>query len=109
MPNKLTLVALVLAVAVTMGGFGYGALKAGEARRAAERVAEVARELEDEKTAHRAARAAAEALRGRLKAAEKLNKEKQRHDALDQAALAEAQEWAAQPLPGAIRLRLLDN
>ena len=109
MLNRLTTVALIIAFATAASGFGYGAWRGREARRAAQEVRVIAEQLEAEKSALRAADAAAGALSRRLKAAQALAQEKQRHDSQDAKALAEAQEWADSPIPEPIRLRLLDN
>ena len=107
--NKLTLIALALSVLIAGGGFGYGALQGAQARRAVAELSEAHRVIAEQKTALRAADAAAGALSRRLKAAQALAQEKQKHDAQDAKALAEAKEWADSPIPEPIRLRLLDN
>ena len=107
--NYLRLALVLVSVVVGIAGAGWGWLKSQEAAGAAAQVAGIAKELEAEKTAHRASRAAARALAVRLKAAEELNKEKTANDELDKEALAEAKDWADQPLPEPIRLRLLDK
>ena len=100
---------VVVSTVIGISGAGWGWLKSQEAAGAAQQVSDIAKELAAEKTALRAARASAGALAVRLKAAEKLTKEKTVNDALDQAALVEAKEWASTALPEPVRLRLLDN
>ena len=107
--SRLTIVLAVVAIAVTAGGYGWGALASAQARRAVAELSEAHRVIAEQKTALRAADAAGEALSRRLKAAQALAQEKQKHDAQDARALAEAKEWADSPIPEPIRLRLLDN
>lgn len=107
--SRLTVVVLVLAVLVAGAGYGWGAVASAQARQAAQALSEAHRVIAEQKTALRAADAAAGALSRRLKAAQALAQEKQRHDAQDAKALAEAKEWADGPIPEPIRLRLLDN
>ena len=107
--SRLTIIAAVVALAVTLAGYGWGAVASAQARRAAAELSEAHRVIAEQKTALRAADAAAGALSRRLKAAQALAQEKQKHDAQDAKALAEAKEWADGPIPEPIRLRLLDN
>ena len=107
--SRLTIAAIVLALAVTAGGYGWGALASAQARRAVAELSGAHRVIAEQKTALRAADAAAGALSRRLKAAQALAQEKQKHDAQDAKALAEAKEWADSPIPEPIRLRLLDH
>ena len=107
--SRLTVVAIVVALAVTAGGYGWGALASAQARRAVAELSEAHRVIAEQKTALRAADAAAGALSRRLKAAQALAQEKQQNDARDQQALEEAEEWADSPVPESIRLRLLKH
>lgn len=104
--SRLTIIAAVVALAVTAGGYGWGALASAQARRAAADLSEAHRVIAEQKAALAASRAAAEALGHRLRAAQAIAQEKQKNDALDQQALAEAKEWADSPVPESIRLRL---
>ena len=107
--SRLTLIALIVASVLTSAGVGWGALASAQARRAVAELSEAHRVIAEQKTALRAADAAAGALSRRLKAAQALAQEKQKHDAQDAKALAEAKEWADSPIPEPIRLRLLDH
>ena len=107
--SRLTIAAVVVAIAVALGGYGWGAVASAQARQAAQALAEAQRVIAEQKAALRAADAAAGALAHRLRAAQALSQEKQKHDAQDAKALAEAKEWADGPIPEPIRLRLLDN
>ena len=107
--SRLTIIAAVVALAVALAGYGWGAVASAQALQAAQALSEAQRVIAEQKTALRAADAAAGALSRRLKAAQALAQEKQRHDAQDAKALAEAKEWADSPIPEPIRLRLLDN
>ena len=107
--SRLTIITAVVALAVALAGYGWAAVASAQARRAAAELSEAHRVIAEQKTALRAADAAAGALSRRLKAAQALAQEKQRHDAQDAKALAEAQEWADSPVPEPVRLRLLDN
>ena len=107
--SRLTIIAAVVALVVALAGYGWGAVASAQARRAAAELSEAHRVIAEQKTALRAADAAAGALSRRLKAAQALAQEKQKHDAQDAKALAEAQEWADSPIPEPIRLRLLDD
>ena len=111
--SRLTIIAAVVALAVALAGYGWGAVASArasaQARRAAAELSEAHRVIAEQKTALRAADAAAGALSRRLKAAQALAQEKQKHDAQDAKALAEAKEWADSPIPEPVRLRLLDN
>lgn len=107
--SRLTIAVAVVAIAVVLAGYGWGAVASAQARRAAAELSEAHRVIAEQKTALRAADAAAGALSRRLKAAQVLAQEKQKHDAQDAKALAEAKEWADSPIPEPIRLRLLDN
>ena len=107
--SRLSIIAAVVALAVALAGYGWGAVASAQARRAVAELSEAHRVIAEQKTALRAADAAAGALSRRLKAAQVLAQEKQKHDVQDAKALAEAKEWADGPIPEPIRLRLLDN
>lgn len=107
--SRLTIITAVVALAVALAGYGWGAVASVQARRTVAELSEAHRVIAEQKTALRAADAAAGALSRRLKAAQALAQEKQKYDAQDAKALAEAKEWADGPIPEPIRLRLLDN